>query len=597
MDKGSPAFGPEALVDAALPFHLLQNSLTYYLDVPCFLLRAGDWKTWHTVVPLRPKNTPIDYENPRQWEGRIRYNERLLNRALRTGRPVSEAHHGLQGLFVPVLRKGRALGVLMAGPYLDRVPGEAELLAHWRGLSGRAPKPQEEAFLGYTRAMASTPVLDTPVVEALGQMLELFGAVLSLSLEPAEAAARMGRLQAGVFARRLSHRQWVDWQVIQPKFFRFSGDPKTLMPWEVEELGITRFPQVVMAAKREGTGRDWADTLGAMAFQQQARVVAAGLGETLAYPLSHYGVLLLSSASPGQGRARAAEELRAKAAEFSRRISAVLDGKIWVGLGRPSVDGYGLQASYHEALAALQLAVVQDRPVLEYPGEAAQDHGETELRRRIMALARSLAEEGPSVAARQRSLFVQAVLLGTRGRPEATRRAFIETLHRLTDLLEARRSLDEAELMKLESEAGNRLENAINLDEMVGRFETGLGQLVELLERPVSGAKGLRLRRAQEAVAADLDKPWTLPLAARQFGFSTTVFSREFAAQAGEPFSAFLLGRRLDKARRLLAEGDLPLAAVAEACGFSSLNYFLQVFKRKVGHSPGRYRRDSKAPD
>ncbi|MBQ3901637.1 MAG: PocR ligand-binding domain-containing protein [Clostridia bacterium] len=49
---------------------------------------------------------------------------------------------------------------------------------------------------------------------------------------------------------------------------------------------------------------------------------------------------------------------------------------------------------------------------------------------------------------------------------------------------------------------------------------------------------------------------------------------------------------RMQKAKELLREQrDLPLAGVAERCGFNDYNYFITVFRREVGMTPARWRR------
>lgn len=47
---------------------------------------------------------------------------------------------------------------------------------------------------------------------------------------------------------------------------------------------------------------------------------------------------------------------------------------------------------------------------------------------------------------------------------------------------------------------------------------------------------------------------------------------------------------RLERAKRLLAETNLPVARVAIAAGFSSSNYLIRLFHRRVGLSPTAYR-------
>ena len=47
---------------------------------------------------------------------------------------------------------------------------------------------------------------------------------------------------------------------------------------------------------------------------------------------------------------------------------------------------------------------------------------------------------------------------------------------------------------------------------------------------------------------------------------------------------------RLERAKRLLLETDLPLPAVAESAGFGTPSYLVQVFRQNVGITPARYR-------
>ncbi|VGO23129.1 AraC family transcriptional regulator [Pontiella sulfatireligans] len=48
---------------------------------------------------------------------------------------------------------------------------------------------------------------------------------------------------------------------------------------------------------------------------------------------------------------------------------------------------------------------------------------------------------------------------------------------------------------------------------------------------------------------------------------------------------------RIDKARKLLAETDLPMQHIAEACGFATYNYLTHVFKQTTGATPRDYRK------
>ena len=60
-------------------------------------------------------------------------------------------------------------------------------------------------------------------------------------------------------------------------------------------------------------------------------------------------------------------------------------------------------------------------------------------------------------------------------------------------------------------------------------------------------------------------------------------FSRMFRVSMGESVHRYVLGRRLERATRLLREGDLTLAQVAIAVGFSNQSHFTTAFGRHCG--------------
>jgi AraC family transcriptional regulator len=55
----------------------------------------------------------------------------------------------------------------------------------------------------------------------------------------------------------------------------------------------------------------------------------------------------------------------------------------------------------------------------------------------------------------------------------------------------------------------------------------------------------------------------------------------------------FVLERRTERAQKLLAATELPLAEIAYRCGFASQQHMTTVLRRKLGHTPGRLRHDA----
>lgn len=97
-------------------------------------------------------------------------------------------------------------------------------------------------------------------------------------------------------------------------------------------------------------------------------------------------------------------------------------------------------------------------------------------------------------------------------------------------------------------------------------------------------------RRVLELIEAVLDEPLTLGRLAAAAGQSEFHFARMFRASVGLPPHAYVLARRLDRARRLLAESDRPLAEIAAACGFTHPSHLTRHFRAAFGGPPGAWR-------
>ncbi len=99
-----------------------------------------------------------------------------------------------------------------------------------------------------------------------------------------------------------------------------------------------------------------------------------------------------------------------------------------------------------------------------------------------------------------------------------------------------------------------------------------------------------RVRKVVDFVEANLAQDIGLSDLAATAGVSAFHFTRGFHRATGYAPYAFLISRRLERAKVLLKDSDLPLSTVAEACGFGSPSHFSRTFKRAIGASPSRYR-------
>jgi AraC-like DNA-binding protein len=71
---------------------------------------------------------------------------------------------------------------------------------------------------------------------------------------------------------------------------------------------------------------------------------------------------------------------------------------------------------------------------------------------------------------------------------------------------------------------------------------------------------------------------------------STAHFSRQFRDAYGETPYAYLMTRRIERAKALLRRGDLSVTEVCMAVGCTSLGSFSARFTQLVGQTPTAYR-------
>lgn len=75
---------------------------------------------------------------------------------------------------------------------------------------------------------------------------------------------------------------------------------------------------------------------------------------------------------------------------------------------------------------------------------------------------------------------------------------------------------------------------------------------------------------------------------------SRSVLQRRFRQGTGSSIHEEIIRARLNRARQLLAETDIPLADVAERAGFTHQEYLGAVFKAHLGKTPAGYRREAR---
>src|SRR5580692_3075987 len=99
-----------------------------------------------------------------------------------------------------------------------------------------------------------------------------------------------------------------------------------------------------------------------------------------------------------------------------------------------------------------------------------------------------------------------------------------------------------------------------------------------------------RLRRARDLMDREYASPLDVAALARAALMSTAHFSRQFRATYGETPYAYLMTRRIERAKALLRLGELSVTDVCTAVGCTSPGSFSARFTQLVGETPTAYR-------
>ena len=135
------------------------------------------------------------------------------------------------------------------------------------------------------------------------------------------------------------------------------------------------------------------------------------------------------------------------------------------------------------------------------------------------------------------------------------------------------------------------------LDRMISRKTRGMtrinippARIVVQQSTDVLATENPLLRDAFRYIRENLSRPFGAAEIAEALGVPRVRLDRTFAAELKRSAGAEILRQRLARAKRMLAETDDTLAAVASSCGFCHASYFVNAFKRNFGTTPRRYR-------
>ncbi|MFB7464339.1 GlxA family transcriptional regulator [Streptomyces sp. NPDC056224] len=121
------------------------------------------------------------------------------------------------------------------------------------------------------------------------------------------------------------------------------------------------------------------------------------------------------------------------------------------------------------------------------------------------------------------------------------------------------------------------------------------GGQAQFIERPVPQPQLASTTAARAWVMDRLHEPLRLTDLARKEAMSVRTFTRRFREESGLSPGQWIVGQRVERARRLLEETELPVERVAREAGFGTAQSLRKHVQAALGVSPTAYRRTFRA--
>lgn len=128
------------------------------------------------------------------------------------------------------------------------------------------------------------------------------------------------------------------------------------------------------------------------------------------------------------------------------------------------------------------------------------------------------------------------------------------------------------------------------LAQALRRYTTLVFQLVDTKHQDV-------IQKALGYMQVNCHRNVTLGEVADYVSYSHSYFSKVFKEELGCGFRSCLNQLRVEKSKVLLLASGATMSEIYAACGFEDQSYFCKVFKKVVGVTPDRYRRQSRRID
>ncbi len=526
---------------------------------------------------------------------RFAYNQRGLDRARQTLEPVLSSFRGLHDCFVPVVERGRAEVVLVSGSFRTEAVSAEAILEQWQVLSGKPTDAHDPELGSYARAALGAPLFGPRQVRAFVELLQILARALVAEVSPPRELERVAHLRERVFGRLPRSRQARAAAMLDPSFGQHVRD-FPVEPWQAAEVGIRQVPNAVLAVAPTA-GSNAVGVVPALiaghTFQARCAALSERSGDTLVAPLGSNAAYFLFHVPAHESALRRRQSMLERARKLGELVARHVGEPVVVGVGGLGGGDVHLPECGRRAAIALELALHQHQPLLDYEDVQGQSRGSAFSDAPSSQLSRlvEVYESGRLGALdTRRAAFVRSVLVDSAGRSEIARVHFETAIDAVLGVLRAHRSVDARTLVLVRERYRAELARSTSAAEQAAVLHDALEALADLERRPAGAELELKLGRAARLIEAHAAEQLSLGAVARRVGLSPNYFSTEFKRAFGTGFSQHLVKTRVATAQRLLRASTLGISRVGEEAGFATTPHFNRVFKQHVGLTPSAYR-------
>jgi AraC-like DNA-binding protein len=549
---------------------------------------ATVWEHGADWFPVHAEPSPGAFESEHGREGeRNAYNARMFAQVQRTNKIVRGDHAGFSDLFVPISMRGKVVGILVTGPFARVRPTTPNILDTWRYLTGRKAHFEDPEFAAYLSSVFSILVLSREKLRSFHNLLDCLAKLMAGEGDADVLVNRAVALRTELEEARFVDRMWEVTQTMiderTPRTWRTAGRAPQL-----KRLGFSRDVHHILVGltTNRATSRDLVDeAVRRNLFQRTAVDLARSEGETLAGQVGDHGVVFLSGCA-GTARARKQQlhRLAEKAGALARKDFGLA---VHFGLAEaPAAEM--LSRAYQDALRAAETALAS-RVEMAESGATRQAPSLRNLREQ---LGRSI-EERPDLLGARFDGYLEAVAARAGYRMDVARGDLEAGFERIAQPLLSSGALSAKSYGALCEALDRGAGEARFLEDLLAAYRRAAQDLAIAVQRPVTARQDRSLRSAVDHIHQHYAEPLRLARVARIAGFAPSHFSKLFILREHMPFERYVRGLRLERAKQLLFDTDLPSTRIAELSGFGSLQYFSTVFRGQFGMTPLEYRRNN----